>query len=143
MDMSNQNSLTFQQYYNGLSDLLTGLLDRDLYEFVEWQSYYSGAIDLQQNLAMHVGFKWANPMVFLNRDAEGQIFLHPEVNWMTYYEACAPKYCEVTKPMNSFWQAYRAFGLLGGVANIVLVVVRALAWPVTAIALLKACRKRE
>ena len=132
IDMVNQNSLTLQEYDNGMSNLLSRLLHRD--EMVYWLSHYLGALDLQATLASDVGYGWADPLVFINEDAPAQpIFLHPEIDWMTYYNACAPKYCEVTYRISTFKQAYRAFGLLGGVTSLVLGITSVLLWPTTAI----------
>jgi hypothetical protein len=131
--------------------MFTGILGRDDIDIDDlWLSYAYGAIDLIGTWDSMKAYSdpGQTPLLFsLHSDANGPpgntlIFLHREINWTQYYDACDPLYCEVTKSMSRFQKVIWAFGLLGGVITIVLAIVSQFLWPATAF-LLRTYHKRS
>lgn len=123
----------FLRFYNALARLLTGLLDRD--EMDPSQSYVYGAKELSGTLRSNRAYD-RKAKVWYMKDDSGHIFLQPQIDWEKYHQNCYPEYCEVIKPMRGAQKLFWAFGILGGVATIVLAVVTTLLWPCTAMLLL-------
>lgn len=49
----------------------------------------------------------------------GQSYLGMDINWVDYYKACNPSYCDVTKSSTKLWRLYVALAQIGGLMTIV------------------------
>ncbi|CAM6113621.1 unnamed protein product [Calypogeia fissa] len=122
-----------QKYYDGVADYLTELLDRgELDEY--WQSFYEGAYYLQETVDVSIAFEPSNTLVFYvgDNDTFNPAFLHAEVDWLNYYDTCAPQYCERTKNLKPYNHVVWVFATLGGLSTIVVAVATRILWPAIA-----------
>jgi len=59
----------------------------------------------------------------------GQTYLGMDINWMDYYKACNPSYCDVTKSSTTVWRLYVALAQIGGLMTIVSLLFKLAVFP--------------
>ncbi|KAG0619504.1 hypothetical protein M758_4G143900 [Ceratodon purpureus] len=118
-------------YLTGISEIWLNVLDtftrNSSASDLDFYMYASGttiAMFYDRNVAYPEGEQYWEVLLY-----EGQTFLGMDINWMDYYKACNPSYCDVTKSNPWFRRLYIALAQIGGLITVVGMLVKLVIFP--------------